>query len=150
MPAKLPGATDILGSGSCAQYDGFSDVIQTGAHRHSNPPQIHTDQRSTNIQTGISLDGFHGNWILKSVPGSDGHAFTSMRLWHHIDNLIALGFGCGTFHDQRTVQLFASLYSQIDTLALKGGIDAFKRCLRCIHRRTSANLLSDNFWRNSR
>ena len=62
------GAADVFRSGSGAQDNSFTDVIQTGADGHSHPAKVHTDEGSADIHTGICLDGFHCHRIFKGVP----------------------------------------------------------------------------------
>ena len=56
-----PRAADVFRPGAGAQYDGFPDLLEAGTNRDSHPAQMHTDQRTSNVNARVRGDGLHRN-----------------------------------------------------------------------------------------
>ena len=108
---------DEFGAGSCREKDGVTDVIDGKTNGNSNLFEVHTDERTTDIETCVCADLFNSNRIFEMCVcrGSEGAACLGLR--NNVDD-ICKG-NCRFFDDDRAVQMFAALCRDEDSLGGK-------------------------------
>ena len=113
-------------------------MIQT--HRNGNFLQVHSDQRATDIQTGISLDFLQGNRMTEAVIGGGGKGAARLGLGLHVHDLRTRhGF---VFHNQRTVQMLAALRGDINALRGEYAAQSIENGLSDLRRGPTAHALA--------
>ena len=81
-------------------------------HRHRHFFQVHSDERTADVQSGIRTNFLQCRRMPERLIGGGRKGAARLGLWHHIDDLRA-GNGL-PLHDQRPVQVLAALGGHVN------------------------------------
>ena len=105
----------------------LSDMIVDKSYRNRHLFQVHTDERSTDINTCIRLDFFHCHRIAKCLVSSCRKRTACLWLRNYIYNLCKRNRF--PLYNDRSVQVFTALRRNINALSACCLVNALERSL---------------------
>lgn len=120
-------ATDKFGADSGSSDMGLTDFVIGKADRNGNSFKVHADEGIADINSGIGLDFFQGDRMLKGLVGGGCKGTAGFGLGNDIDKFrIRNG---RLFNDDGTVQMFTALGGKINAACLCRFINSGKTAL---------------------
>lgn len=133
-------AADKFGADSGSSDMGLADFVIGKADRNGNLFKVHADEGIADINSGIGLDFFQGDRMLKGLVSGGCKGTAGFGLGNDIDQFrIRNG---RLFNDDGTVQVLAALGGKINAACLCRFINSGKNSSGNIEVRIAADLIS--------
>ena len=105
-------AADVFRPCSRREQDRAADPVNAQPYRHGYPFEVHTDQRSADIKSGVGFDLLQRDGVFERIVRDRGKR--SARLWLR-HNIHYLGVRPGvSLSDYRAVQVLAALRGKVN------------------------------------
>ena len=133
-------ATDKFGTDSGSSDMSLADLVIGKADRNGNLFKVHADEGIADINSGIGLDFFQSDRMLKGLVRGGCKGTAGFGLGNDIDEFRTRNGSL--FNDNGTVQMLTALGGKINAACLCRFINSGKNSLGYIEVRIAADLIS--------